>query len=90
MVTVTDPQALENAARRFPELHYEANSDVAIAKSDALLLLTEWREYRNLDPYEVAAHSSVTPYSGRPQRPRRRQMAGCWLDFTAALDDRKK
>ncbi|WP_407709942.1 UDP-glucose dehydrogenase family protein [Arthrobacter nitrophenolicus] len=55
VVTVTDPEALQNAARRFPELHYEDSIEVALQRSDALLLLTEWRQYRELDPYEAAA-----------------------------------
>jgi UDPglucose 6-dehydrogenase len=53
IVTVTDPKALANAARRFPELHYEADTATAVQTADALLLLTEWQEYRNLDPYEL-------------------------------------
>ncbi|BCW55722.1 UDP-glucose 6-dehydrogenase [Arthrobacter sp. StoSoilB19] len=55
VVTVTDPEALKNAARRFPELHYEASTGKALQRADALLLLTEWQEYRDLDPYEVAS-----------------------------------
>ncbi|MBX7444908.1 MULTISPECIES: UDP-glucose/GDP-mannose dehydrogenase family protein [unclassified Arthrobacter] len=55
VVTVTDPEALHNAARRFPELHYEASTEAALQRADALLLLTEWRQYRDLDPYEAAA-----------------------------------
>lgn len=58
VVTVTDPKALPNAAQRFPELHYEADRELAIQKADALLLLTEWEEYRDLDPYQLAG--SVT------------------------------
>ncbi len=58
VVTVTDPKALANAASRFPELHYEADTSTAIRKADALLLLTEWQEYRDLDPYELAASVS--------------------------------
>lgn len=54
VVTVTDPKALDNAARRFPELQYEADTALAIRGADALLLLTEWREYRDLDPFETA------------------------------------
>ncbi|MET3165128.1 UNVERIFIED_ORG: UDPglucose 6-dehydrogenase [Arthrobacter sp. UYEF10] len=54
VVTVTDPKALVNAARRFPELHYEADTSIAVERADALLLLTEWQEYRALDPYELA------------------------------------
>lgn len=53
VVTVTDPKALANAARRFPELQYELVLEDAIAEADALLLLTEWDAYRNLDPYEL-------------------------------------
>jgi len=55
VVTVTDPKALANAALRFPELHYESDTEKAVQKADALLLLTEWQEYRNLDPYELAS-----------------------------------
>lgn len=50
-VTVTDPRALNNAARRFPELTYEASTETAVRGADALLLLTEWTEYLELDPY---------------------------------------
>lgn len=55
VVTVTDPEALTNAARRFPELHYEESTNCALKRADAMLLLTEWREYRDLDPYETMA-----------------------------------
>lgn len=54
VVTVTDPEALKNAAQRFPELHYEDSTSSALRRADAVLLLTEWSEYRDLDPYEVA------------------------------------
>ena len=54
VVTVTDPEALDNASRRFPELHYEKATDVAVRRADVLLLLTEWSEYRDLEPYQVA------------------------------------
>lgn len=60
VVTVTDPEALKNAARRFPELHYEPSTDAALQRADALLLLTEWQEYRDLDPYEAASIVSAT------------------------------
>lgn len=54
IVTVTDPKALENAAQRFPELHYEVEAEKAVEGADVLLLLTEWQQYRDLDPYELA------------------------------------
>jgi len=66
VVTVTDPKALTNAARRFPELHYVSDTSAAVQKADALLLLTEWREYRDLDPYELALSvSSLRVLDGR-------------------------
>lgn len=53
VVTVTDPKALANAARRFPELQYEPDAGTAVQNADALLLLTEWQQYRNFDPFEL-------------------------------------
>jgi UDPglucose 6-dehydrogenase len=50
-VTVTDPEAIANSARRFPELSYESDTNVAVQNAHAILLLTEWKEYRDLDPY---------------------------------------
>lgn len=55
VVTVTDPEALTNAAKRFPELHYDSNLETALDRADALLLLTEWQQYRDLDPYALRA-----------------------------------
>jgi UDPglucose 6-dehydrogenase len=60
VVTVTDPVALENASRRFPELNYEKSTEIALARADIVLLLTEWREYLELDPYETAPLVSAT------------------------------
>ncbi|MDQ0031435.1 UDP-glucose dehydrogenase family protein [Arthrobacter bambusae] len=59
VVTVTDPKALENAAKRFPELQYEPDLDTAMAGADTLLLLTEWQQYKALDPFEVSSGVSA-------------------------------
>lgn len=49
-VTVYDPAALDNARRDYPDLHY-ANTLVDAARdADVLLHLTEWREFRDMDP----------------------------------------
>ncbi|MFE4080513.1 UDP-glucose dehydrogenase family protein [Paenarthrobacter sp. YIM B13468] len=53
VVTVTDPKALSNAARRFPELHYVTDLDTAVQSADVILLLTEWQQYRELDPHQL-------------------------------------
>ncbi len=55
IVTVTDPQALANAARRFPELPLEPDLEATLLKADAVLLLTEWKQYRELDPHTTKA-----------------------------------
>ncbi|MFE9257087.1 UDP-glucose dehydrogenase family protein [Streptomyces sp. NPDC006879] len=49
-VTVYDPKGMDNARRVFPTLGY-ADSAVASARgADVVLHLTEWREFRELDP----------------------------------------
>ena len=52
-VTVTDPQALSNARKRFPELNYEPDLEAALTGSHIALLLTEWDEYQKLSPQFV-------------------------------------
>ena len=53
-VTVTDPEALQNAKGRFPELAYEPVTENAVENAHAIVLLTEWKEYRELDPRILA------------------------------------
>lgn len=53
-VVVHDPKALANAASRFPSLSYEPDLQTALTGADVTLLLTEWAEYRRLDPVETA------------------------------------
>jgi UDPglucose 6-dehydrogenase len=55
-VVVTDPAALENARRAWPDLHFEDKVEVAVAGADVVLLLTEWQQYRDLDPSALADH----------------------------------
>ena len=55
VVTVTDPQALPNAAKRFPELPLEPDLETTLRRADAVLLLTEWKQYRELDPHGTRA-----------------------------------
>lgn len=52
-VTVTDPEGLVNAARRFPELKYEQDLKISLVNANAVLLLTEWNEYTQLDPETI-------------------------------------
>jgi len=52
-VSVHDPKAIANAKRRFPELNYQSDVESALAGADLVLHLTEWKEYRALDPIQV-------------------------------------
>lgn len=58
-VVVTDPQGIENARRRHPELTYVETVAEAVAGADSVLLLTEWAEYRALEPDDLASLVSV-------------------------------
>ncbi|MCW5253861.1 UDP-glucose dehydrogenase family protein [Streptomyces sp. SHP 1-2] len=52
-VTVYDPKGMENARRLFPTLDYADSALKAVRGADAVLHLTEWREFRELDPGEL-------------------------------------
>jgi UDPglucose 6-dehydrogenase len=54
-VVASDPQAIETARRRDPQLRYLADVEDAVRGADAVLLLTEWKEYRDLDPDRVGS-----------------------------------
>jgi UDPglucose 6-dehydrogenase len=57
-VTVYDPKGMENARRVFPTLGYADSALEAVRGADVVLHLTEWREFRELEPAvlgEVAA-----------------------------------
>ncbi|HET6635858.1 MAG TPA: UDP-glucose/GDP-mannose dehydrogenase family protein [Streptomyces sp.] len=49
-VTVYDPKGNENARALFPTLSYADSAQEAVHQADAVLHLTEWREFRELDP----------------------------------------
>jgi UDPglucose 6-dehydrogenase len=54
-VQVYDPKAMDNAAAAFPTLGYCGSTDDAVAGAEAVLHLTEWPEFRELDPAELFA-----------------------------------
>ena len=49
-VVVHDPKGIEPARKRFPNLDYAEKVTDCVKGADAILHLTEWREYRELDP----------------------------------------
>ncbi|QDQ11941.1 UDP-glucose dehydrogenase family protein [Streptomyces spectabilis] len=54
-VTVYDPKGMDNARRLFPTLGYAASAEEAVRGADVVLHLTEWREFRDLDPEALGA-----------------------------------
>ena len=52
-VRATDPQAIGNARSLHPQLDYRESFDDAVAGADVVVLVTEWDEYRYLDPVAV-------------------------------------
>lgn len=61
-VIATDPQAIESARRRVPELTYASSVEAAVAGADVVVVLTEWPEFTGLDPAcvgELVAHRRV-------------------------------
>jgi UDPglucose 6-dehydrogenase len=53
-VRVHDPQAIDNARALFPTLDYALDVGKACEQADLVLHLTEWRQYRELDPAQLA------------------------------------
>ncbi|HET8582816.1 MAG TPA: UDP-glucose/GDP-mannose dehydrogenase family protein [Jatrophihabitans sp.] len=54
-VRVYDPQAMGNAKETHPTLAYSPSALEACADADVVLHLTEWREFRDLQPDDLAA-----------------------------------
>ncbi|NKR67007.1 nucleotide sugar dehydrogenase [Rhodococcus hoagii] len=49
-VTVFDPKAMDNSRRLFPTLTYATSAYDAVEGADVVLVLTEWDEFRRIDP----------------------------------------
>ncbi|OHV45449.1 UDP-glucose 6-dehydrogenase [Pseudofrankia sp. BMG5.36] len=56
LVTVYDPAAVPNARPRYPSLNYASSVREAVTGADAVLVLTEWGEFRELDPAALLSY----------------------------------
>jgi len=54
-VIATDPQAIPTAARLHPQLAFEPDTTAALRDAEVVVVVTEWHEYRDLDPVAVGA-----------------------------------
>jgi UDPglucose 6-dehydrogenase len=53
-VIIFDPHAMTNGQRARPDLHFGPTAEATLRGADVVLLLTEWAEFRALDPEWVA------------------------------------
>ena len=58
-VSVHDPVALDSLGDRHPELLRADNLDAAFALQELVVLATEWRDYKELDPEFVGSEVAV-------------------------------
>jgi len=54
VVTVYDPKAMEAARRVHPDLEYADSVEEACLDADVVLHLTEWKQFRQIDPAKLA------------------------------------
>ena len=53
-VIATDPKAIPNSIRLQPQLGFATDTADALHGADVVVLVTEWQEYRDLDPVATA------------------------------------
>nr|MBA2555125.1 UDP-glucose/GDP-mannose dehydrogenase family protein [Geodermatophilaceae bacterium] len=78
-VVVYDPQAVANARRSYPQLTYADSATAAAEQADLILHLTEWSEFRAMDPLDlegVVAHRRIV--DGRNALDRQRWRDAGW------------
>lgn len=54
-VLAYDPEAVANARRLHPQLLFAESAEQAVADADIIVVVTEWKEFRALDPAAVGA-----------------------------------
>jgi UDPglucose 6-dehydrogenase len=66
VVTVYDPKAMDAARRVHPDLEFAVTVEDACADADVVLHLTEWKQFREIDPAKLATLvASPTIIDGR-------------------------
>jgi UDPglucose 6-dehydrogenase len=79
IVTATDPEAIHTSRALHPDLHYVESAKSAAVGADAVLVLTEWSDYRELTPAALAGVASTVILDGRNCLPRDRWEEAGWL-----------
>lgn len=76
-VVATDPEAIPTAKRQHPELDYVATPEEAAKDADVVIVLTEWKLYRDLDPASLPVAAKVI-LDGRNCLDRERWRSAGW------------
>ncbi|NAZ77004.1 nucleotide sugar dehydrogenase [Kineococcus sp. T13] len=53
-VVLTDPAALDNARKSVPDISFAETVEDTVRGADVVLLLTEWKQYRDLEPAAIS------------------------------------
>jgi UDPglucose 6-dehydrogenase len=53
-VVATDPEAIANSRKLHPQLSFVADANAALRDADVVVVVTEWKEYRELVPTVVS------------------------------------
>nr|NIP40941.1 nucleotide sugar dehydrogenase [Candidatus Aenigmarchaeota archaeon] len=80
-IRVYDPKAKENVRKFFPDIRYAETPKDAIKGSDACLIVTEWKEFRNLTDKDFKTMRKKVIIEGRKvlDRNRVKDFEGiCW------------
>ncbi len=78
-VRVHDPKAIENAKLRFPALSFEEQVDRCVLDAEIILHLTEWRDYREIDPIAIKSRvKAANIIDGRNALDRDRWIQAGW------------
>jgi len=79
IVTVHDPKAIANAAKRFPALNYAETIEECVSDADLVLHLTEWKIYREIDPAQLISRvANPIMIDGRNALDREKWRAAGW------------
>ena len=52
-ISAFDPVAMDEAKKILKDIEYAKNLDICLKDSDALVILTEWNEFRSLSPSQL-------------------------------------
>jgi len=78
-VRVTDPRAIENAQKKWPDLTFVESVEEAVTGAEVVVVLTEWAEYVDMDPVALAGLvESSRIVDGRNCLDRERWRAAGW------------